>query len=138
MKRQKGTKPHSKLELPNISQKYPPKNPSTPWKTKITMTQFQLSGLHHLEHVRRCKRQWHDAVNSQQRVRQHHATEPPTTKHWRSPNRPAGVKNLLELTIPLTELNASLNLMAKEIHEGTYRPCWVTQIFRHLLAGRKR
>ena len=38
------------------------------------------------------------------------------------------VKNLLELTRPLTELNASLNLMAKEIHEGTYRPCWVTKI----------
>ena len=37
------------------------------------------------------------------------------------------VKNL-ELTRPLTELNASLNLMAKEIHEGTYRPCWVTKI----------
>ena len=48
------------------------------------------------------------------------------------------VKNLLELTRPLTELNASLNLMVKEIHEGTYRPCWVTQIFQHLLAGRKR
>ena len=27
-----------------------------------------------------------------------------------------------------TELNASLNLMAKEIHEGTYRPCWITKI----------
>ena len=39
------------------------------------------------------------------------------------------VKNLLELTRPLTELNASLNLMAKEIHEGTYCPCWVTKIF---------
>ncbi len=38
------------------------------------------------------------------------------------------VKNLLELTKPLTELNASLNLMAKEIHEGTYRPCWITKI----------
>ena len=38
------------------------------------------------------------------------------------------VKNLRELTRPLTELNASLNLMAKEIHEGTYRSCWVTKI----------
>ena len=38
------------------------------------------------------------------------------------------VKNLLEATRPLTELNASLNLMAKEINEGTYRPCWVTKI----------
>ena len=38
------------------------------------------------------------------------------------------VKNFLELTRPLTELNASLNLMAKEIHDGTYRPCWVTKI----------
>ncbi len=40
------------------------------------------------------------------------------------------VKNLLELTKPLTELNASLNLMAKEIHEKSkkYRPCWITKI----------
>ena len=38
------------------------------------------------------------------------------------------VKNLLEATRPLTELNASLNLMAKEINEGTYRPCWITKI----------
>ena len=49
------------------------------------------------------------------------------------------VKNLLELTRPLTKLNASLNLMAKEIHEGTYRPCWITKIIspQHLLVGRK-
>ena len=33
------------------------------------------------------------------------------------------VKNLLEATRPLTELNASLSLMAKEIN-----PCWVTKI----------
>ena len=38
------------------------------------------------------------------------------------------VKNLLEATRPLTELNASLNLMAKEINEGRYRPCWITKI----------
>ena len=38
------------------------------------------------------------------------------------------VKNLLELTKPLTELNASLNLMVKEIHGSTYRPCWITKI----------
>ena len=50
------------------------------------------------------------------------------------------VKNLLELTRPLTKLNASLNLMAKEIHEGTYRSCWITKIIspQHLLVGRKR
>ena len=40
----------------------------------------------------------------------------------------AKVKNLLELTRPLRELNASLNLIGKEIHGGTYRPSWVTKI----------
>ena len=39
------------------------------------------------------------------------------------------VKNLLELTRPLTELNASINLKAQEIHEGTHHPCWVIKIF---------
>ena len=39
------------------------------------------------------------------------------------------VKNLLELTRPLTELNASINLMVKEFREGTYSPCRVTKIF---------
>ena len=39
------------------------------------------------------------------------------------------VKNLLELTRLLMEFNASINLMVKEIHEDTYRPCWVTKIF---------
>ena len=38
------------------------------------------------------------------------------------------VKNVQELTRPLKEKNASLNLMAKKIHEGRYRPCWVTKI----------
>ena len=47
---------------------------------------------------------------------------------WSSNSKEDIVKNLLELTKPLTELNASLNLMAKEIHEGTYRPCWITKI----------
>ena len=28
----------------------------------------------------------------------------------------------------LTKLLTELNLMAKEIHEGTYRPCWITKI----------
>ena len=52
-------------------------------------------------------------------------------------DQPDKVKILLELTRPLTELNASLNLMAKEIHEGTYTPVGSPKYSNIYLRGEK-
>ena len=98
-------------------------------KSRSRFQQLQLSGLHHPEHVWGCKAQWNNAFDFQPRDHQHHITEPPGTKHWWTPPpppQPGGQS--VELTKPLTKLNASLNLMAKEIHKCTYRPCWTTKI----------
>ena len=126
MERQTGMRPHSKPELPSISQKYPPKIIHTTENRDQESHSFcsQDFAIRNTFENASLNDPMPSAPNESGNI-----TLPSLPVPDIGPiDQEDKVKNLLEATRPLTELNASLNLMAKEINEGTYRPRWITKI----------
>ena len=120
----KGLRPYSKLELPNIS---PPKNNQHYGKPRSRLSSQDSIIWNMFEDA-----SLNGTMPSTPNNEYGNITLPslPGPNIDTAPtNQEDKVKNLLELTRLLMELNASIHLMAKEIHEGTYSPCWVTKIF---------